>query len=312
TFNEGRRAIMVSVNPLGVQSDGILSEGSQSRGSGLGTTPSFRDTVDLSPNYVFQSKGRLTDFGYQVEVRLPFKSLRFQSGDNQVWGINVDRRIQHSGYEDTWAPVRQANASFLAQSGRLQGLKDLKRGLVLDVNPEVTSRVDGLPSTAATPSSWSYNAARPEVGGNVRWGITSNLNLNGTANPDFSQVEADVQQISYDPRSAVFFPETRPFFVEGSEQFESPNQLIYTRRIASPRAAVKLSGKISGSNLGLLSAVDDRELALTGRTPFYNLLRWRKDLGGQSTTGLVYTDRVEGDNYNRVAASDTRIFFSKL
>jgi hypothetical protein len=187
--------------------------------------------------------------------------------------------------------------------------------LVLDMNPEVTSRVDGLPSPATGvngTSGWNYDATRPEIGGNVRWGITSNLNLNGTANPDFSQVEADVQQVSYDPRSAVFFPETRPFFVEGSEQFESPNQLIYTRRIVSPRAAVKLSGKISGSNVGFLSAVDDRALSATGQTPVYNLLRWRKDLGKQSTTGLVYTDRVEGSNFNRVAASDTRIFFGKL
>ncbi|MBI4521856.1 MAG: carbohydrate binding family 9 domain-containing protein [Gemmatimonadetes bacterium] len=314
TFHEGRRAMVVSVNPLGVQSDGILSEGSQTRGGGLGTTPSFRDTVDLTPNFVFQSKGRVTDFGYQVEIRLPFKSLRFQSNAAQVWGINIDRRVQHSGYEDTWAPVRQASPSFLAQSGRLEGLRGLERGLVLDLTPEVTSRVDGLPFSAGTGGTggWYYDARRPEVGGNVRWGITSNLNLNGTANPDFSQVEADVQQISYDPRSAVFFPETRPFFVEGSEQFESPNNLIYTRRIVSPRGAVKLSGKVSDWNVGFLSAADDRALSATGRTPWYTLLRARTDLGGQSTWGVVSTNRYEGSDYNRVLASDARLFFARL
>src|SRR5207253_326885 len=137
-------------------------------------------------------------------------------------------------------------------------LKGLKRGLVLDVTPEVTSAVDGLPSTPV--GSWRYDASRPEAGGNVRWGITSNLNLNATANPDFSQVEADVQQISYDPRSAVFFPETRPFFVTGNEPFLTPNQLIYTRRIVNPVAAAKLSGKLSGTDIGVVAGVDDAAL----------------------------------------------------
>ena len=313
TFLDGRRATVLSVNPLGIQSDGVLNEGSQASGGGLGTTRSFRDTVDLTPNFVYQSKGQVTDFGYQVEVRVPFKSLRFQPGDRQSWGINVSRRVQHSGYENTWTPVRQASSSFVAQAGRLQDLHGLKRGLVLELTPEVTSRVDGLPVMVSNiRQGWDYDATRPEVGGNVRWGITSNLNLNGTANPDFSQVEADVQQISFDPRSAVFFPETRPFFVEGSEQFEAPNNLIYTRRVVSPRAAVKLSGKISGSNVGFLSAVDDGALTASGRTPVINLLRWRRDLGRQSTIGLVYTDRVEGSNYNRVAAADTRLLFADL
>ena len=105
--------------------------------------------------------------------------------------------------------------------------------------------------------------ARPEFGGNVRWGITSNLTLNGTINPDFSQVEGDIGQVASDSRFALSFPERRPFFVEGSEQFTTPNNLVYTRRIGEPVGAVKLTGKLGSTAIGLLSAVDDRRLSGT-------------------------------------------------
>src|SRR6185295_16493626 len=122
-----------------------------------------------------------------------------------------------------------------------------------------------------------------------------------------------VQQITFDPRSRVFFPETRPFFLEGSEQFSVPNNLIYTRRVVSPIGAAKLSGKVSGLDVGLLSAVDDRSTSTNGQDhPIVNMLRLRHDLGPQSTAGVTYTDRFEGDNYNRVASADTRLIFGKL
>src|SRR5262249_9797657 len=109
------------------------------------------------------------------------------------------------------------------------------------------------------------------------------------------------------------FPEKRPFFLDGAEQFETPNQLIYTRRIVSPLAAVKLSGKLSGTNIGVLSAVDDRTTSATGLDhPVFNLLRLRRDLAGQSTVGLLYTDRIDGDDFNRVAGADARFLFSKI
>ena len=266
--------------------------------------------IDLSPDFVYKSKGRLTAYGYEVEVQVPFKSLRYQSEDVQDWGFNVIRRVQHSGYETTWTEVRQAEASFLAQGGAMTGLTDLRRGLVLDITPEFTSSVAGAP--AEPDAGWEYGKVDPELGGNVRWGITNNLTLNGTVNPDFSQVEADVAQIQFDPRQSLFFPEKRPFFLDGIELFEMPNQLIYTRRIADPRGAVKLTGKVSGTNLALLSAVDARTTSATGDDHrIYNLLRVRRDLGGQSTLGAAYTDKIDGDNYNRVAALDGRFVLAK-
>ena len=154
--------------------------------------------------------------------------------------------------------------------------------------------------------------ADPELGGTVRWGITNNLTLNGTANPDFSQVESDAQEFAFDPRQEIFFSEKRPFFLDGIEQFTTPNQLIYTRRIIQPVAAAKLTGKAFGTDLALLSAVDDRGRPRSpARHPIFNLLRVQRDVGAQSRLGLVYTDKIDGDNYNRVAGADARLVFGE-
>jgi hypothetical protein len=299
TFNDRRRAFMFAVNARGVQSDGMMSEG-----AGGGT--------DLSPDFLFDSKGRVTPNGYEIEMRVPFKSIRYQPTDTQNWGINVVRRVQHSGHEQTWTPAERGQPSFLAQSGTFLDMTQLRRGLVLDVNPVMTQRTTGAP-LSPTDRTWDYRREDPEFGGNVRWGVTSNLTMNGTFRPDFSQVEADVGQVAFDPRAALFFPEKRPFFLEGSENFETPNQLIYTRRITAPEAAAKLNGKIGDLNVGVLSAVDDEGLSATGDdSPLFNLLRLRRDFGAQSTAGLVYTDRIEGDDYNRVAGIDSRAVVAGL
>jgi Domain of unknown function (DUF5916) len=303
TFDDGRQATVLAVNPYGVQSDGALVETGSTTGNGFNTAVVRRESADLSPDYVFESKGRLTDYGYEVEVRVPFKSLRFQPAREQRWGINVTRRVQHSGQEDSWTPAKRASASFLSQSGHLVGLTDLQRGLVLDINPSLTSKTIGGPSAAG----WEYTGGSPELGGSVRWGITNNLNLNGTANPDFSQVESDAGQFQFDPRNEQFFQEKRPFFLDGSEQFNTPNQLIYTRRIVQPVASVKLTGKGLGTDIGLLSAVDDQSASASGEDhPVYNLLRLQRDLGASTRLGMVYTDRIEGGNSNRVAGVDGR------
>jgi len=296
TFDDRRRALLFSINPFGVQSDGTFTDGA-------GT--------DLSPDFHFESKGRLTGYGYEVEVRIPFKSIRYQQTDVQQWGVQVLRRVMHSGHEQTWTPVERGAPSFLAQSGTFVDLSRLQRGLVLDVNPVMTARSTGAPASATDPS-WRYRNEDPEFGGTVRWGVTPNVSLNATVNPDFSQVEADVGQVIYDPRQAISFPEKRPFFLEANENFQVPNSLIYTRRIVAPEAAAKVSGKIGDLNVGILSAVDDEAVAGGGATsPIYNLLRLRRDVGPQSNVGLVYTDRVQGGDYNRVIGVDSRMLLGE-
>ena len=307
TFNDGRQATVFAVNPLGIQADGTIVESNQSRAAGFVGATLARDPADLNPDFVFQSKGRVTADGYIVEIRIPFKSLKYQSASVQSWGLNIVRQEQHSGHEDSWTPARRAGLSFLAQSGTLEGLTDLHRGLVLDVNPELTQRTSGAPATLSN-ASWRYDRERPQVGGNARWGITNNLTLSGTINPDFSQIESDAGQLAFDPRQALFFAEKRPFFLEGTEQFETPHALIYTRRIVQPVGAAKLTGKFSETSLALLSAVDDGD-ARSGERPVFNILRVQRDLGASSKLGLAYTDRLQGANYNRVADIDgSRLF----
>ena len=309
TFHDHRQAYVFGVNPLGVQMDGTIVEQGQALTGGWTPTLSGRVAPDLSQDLVFSSKGRLTEYGYEIEIRIPLKSLKYQSAEAQTWDLNVVRQVQHSGREDSWAPAKRSNSSFLAQSGTLDQLSGLSRGLVLDVNPSLTQKMTGAPSA----NGWGYDRGSPQLGGRVLWGITNTLTLNAAVNPDFAEVESDAGQFVIDPRQALFFPEKRPFFLEGLEAFNTPHNLIYTRRIAQPDAALKLTGKVAGTGLGLLSAADDRTLSPTGRDrAFYNVFRALRDLGGKSRIGFAYTDRVLGDDYNRVADVDGRIVFGDV
>src|SRR5207245_2185531 len=233
-YLDHRRATMFAVNPLGVQEDGVWSDGV---GAGAAGGPSaggrFDATIDLNPDYVYESRGHLTDWGYEVEVRIPVKSRRYQSADPQDWGLQIVRVVQHSGYEETWTPAVRANASFLIQSGRLVGLTALQRGVVLDLTPEFTTKVDGAPGA----SGYDY-----------------------TGTPVFGAT---------------------------------------------------LAGKIGGTGIAYLGAVDNRDSA-TGANPVYNLVRLRRDLGPTSTVGITYTDRIDGDAYNRVLSADARVVWRSI
>ena len=303
TFNDRRRAFFFGANALGVQMDGVRTEGAATAGR------MFGGSVDDSPDYLYDSAGALTDEGYVIELRIPFKSLRFPSGAMQTWGLQIERKIQRTGYTDTWTDVRRASASFLLQAGAITGLHDLERGVVVEAQPFVTVAADGAldPVTGA----FEREDADPEVGVNLRFGFT-NLSLDATINPDFSQVEADAGQISVNERFALFFAEKRPFFLEGIELFATPNQLVYTRRIADPLAGGKVSGKVGSFGIAHLTAVDDGVDG--GGDALFNVTRLRTDLGANSLAGLVFTDRSEldGGAYNRVAAADTRYVFGGM
>jgi hypothetical protein len=221
----------------------------------------------------------------------------------------VLRRVQHSGFQDSWAPAVRANASFLGQAGSLDGLHQLRRGLVLELTPTAVARLDGAP---ADPTGWDYSSAG-ELGGDVRWGIKQSLTLNGTVNPDFSQVEADVGQVLLNERFALFYPEKRPFFLDGLELFDSPNQMIYTRRIVDPAGGLKVAGKQGKTNIGALLALDESEQSWTlDHRPAFGVLRLRHDVGTSSNIGAVLTTREDGDDYSRLVGLDTRLYHSKL
>lgn len=309
TFHDLRRAFVFIVNPLGVQADGTKSEQSGFI-PGSNVMPGQND---LTADFLWESRGHVTPWGYEVEVRIPFRSLRYPMGSSpQTWGLQVVRNVQHSGYQQTWTPARRASASFIAQEGTLVGLTGMHHGQVVELNPELTNAWQGAPATTTPGARWQY-AAQPALGGNVKWGIGSNFVLNGTVKPDFSQVEADALQIATDPRFALFYAEKRPFFVEGAEQFIVPNTWVYTRQIAHPSAAAKVTGRIGESDVALLSAVDDPAASRTGvDKPIVNILRVRRDFLGQSTMGFLVSDRNEGAHYNRLLDGDMRIVFGRL
>ncbi len=316
TNNDRRLAFLFGANALGVQQDGTRSDqfgggagGGSTTGGGIGTGNFLDGNTDLNPDFIFESRGRLVADGYEVEIRIPFKSLRYQEAQVQTWGIQVLRRIQHSGFQDTWAPAVRGNASFLGQSGALEGLRDIRRGLLLEITPTSTARADGAPDGHG---GYDYDTAQ-EFSGDVRWGIRQSLTLNATANPDFSQVEADVGQVVLNERFALFFPDKRPFFLDGLELFDTPNRLIHTRRVVNPDVGVKVAGKLGRTNIAALTAIDSDNQSWNGSsTPVFGIVRLRSDIGRNSTLGGITTVREDGPDHSRLVGADVRLYHDDL
>jgi hypothetical protein len=313
TFNDRRRAFFFVVNPLGVQGDGVRTEGASSAGN------TFGGNIDKSPDYQFDSRGRDTDSGYVVEVRIPFKSLRFPATSPQTWGINIMRDVAATGAQDTWTDARKGRSSVLAQSGTLVGIDEVERGVVLEAQPFVTSSLSGARDPVT--SRFSHDPMQRDAGLNLRVGLPA-LSLDATVNPDFSQVESDAGLVTANERFDLFIDEKRPFFLEGIELFNTPNQLVYTRRIVDPAGGAKLTGKLGRFSIAYLSAFDDmHDRPLPARAPgdstapryaAFNVARIRTDYGGSSVAGLTITDRRQGTFTNTVLAADTRFVFRQL
>ncbi len=305
TFNDQRRAYVIRINPLGVQQDGLWVVGSARERGGFGPP------IDWNPDFVWESSGAVREWGYEIEVRIPFKSIRFRDQEVQEWGLQITRQIARSGYASSWAPITSNVANQLGQFGRLTGLERLDPGLFLEASPTQTVSWQGRYDDA--DGAFLRDGVESDFGFGVTYGITPNLTLDGTYNPDFSQVEADAGQIRVNERFALYLREKRPFFLEGTEIFDLPQQLVYTRSIVNPVAGAKLTGKLGSFSLGYLGAVD--ELADEGQpdgvsNPIANILRVRRDLGSASSVGFAYTDRASSSsNYNRVLGMDGRFQF---
>jgi hypothetical protein len=306
TFNDKRRAYFFGVNPYGIQDDGVRSEG------GFSTSSGMSGSTDRNPDFIWQSKGMKTDYGWVAEIRVPFKSLRWSASAEMTWGLNVQRTTRRTGYDDTWTDVRRANASFLAQAGTITGIRDITRGVVTEFQPTLTAE---LPGSRLPSGSFDRGDPRGEIGLNFRLGFTQ-LTLDGTINPDFSQVESDAGLVTINERFALFFPERRPFFLEGIELFASPNNLVYTRTVSNPLVGAKATGKYGAWTVAHLTALDELDVARDGSpsesNAIVNLTRLRRDIGTNSVAGLTLTNRDESGDYNRVISADTRLVFAKL
>lgn len=298
TFHDRRRAFAFYVNPLGIQQDGMHADGRTS----------------FSPDFIFHSRGRLTESGYEVEIRIPLKSIKFPSDEVQTWGINVARVIPATGAEASWAPRARNEAAELERAGRLTGIHGLRPGRLLEVNPVLTARRDGF----VRDGVFQRGPVEPDAGVNLKYGVTSELTLDATINPDFSQVEADADQITVNERFAVSLAEKRPFFLEGADLFSTMERLVYTRSIVSPVVGARITGKAGPVNVAYLGAVDDAPLNAPARyapspeRATVHVGRVLRDFGaGGSTLGALATLRETGGAFNRVAAGDARVRFGE-
>jgi hypothetical protein len=302
TFDDHRQAYVFYVNPLGIQTDGLWIEGMQQR---LATSVS----IDYNPDFLWESDGRVTDDGWVAEIKVPFTTLRFRQAPVQDWGIQLARGIRRKGFKQSWAPLTRNISNTLEQSGSLVGLQGLQPRRLFEVNPVATGKRVGQ----AVDGVYQQEAFQPDFGLNSRVGLTQNLVLDATFNPDFSQVETDANRITVNERFALFFPEKRPFFLEGTEVFRTPSNLVHTRQIADPIGGAKLTGKIGAFNVGYLGALDEAPKTMHGgdNSAVFNLFRARSDVGGGSTVGVLYTDRsvLRTGRFNRVVAGDARLLF---
>lgn len=264
TYDDRRRAYILWFNPLGIQQDGIYTEG---RGA------------DFSVDIVMESKGVIEDWGWSVEVKIPFKSMRYAAGKGKQWGFNAARNIQRfNGEFDQWLPDDRDVSGFLIKHGKITGLDDVKYERTLEIVPSITVSEAGLrkrtigksgfaqfgvydpiynPIGLQDPGKFTNDPIKNELGVNLKYTISPNVTLDAAINPDYAEIEADAPVVAANQRFPIFFQEKRPFFLEGKEIFESSLQPFYSRTIVDPDYAVKLTGKMGKNTFGFFAASDN-------------------------------------------------------
>lgn len=317
TYHDHRNGFYFETNPMGAQFDAqIIGEGGA---GGFGGGSTFNENWDA----VWEAAGRTTDFGWEVEMAIPFWSLRFDRSALDAWGINFRRSIRRKSEEAYWAPVpRQFSATRLSLSGLLVGLEEIARPRNLQVKPFALGDVSQLPSgPAGRPFSSHDTSFGGDIGVDLKWSITPNLTLDATANTDFAQVEADDVQINL-TRFPLFFPEKREFFLENAGLFDFGNTGFggirmlgfHSRRIGiesgrpvSILGGARLTGKTGGWNIGLLDMQTDDITELGLPSENHGVVRVRRELGSRSSVGLLYTNRQAfGERWNRAIGFDGR------
>jgi hypothetical protein len=310
TRNSGRTATFFVVTPLNIQYDAVTDDSSGE---------------DSSPDFFWDSATRLTEKGWTLEIRIPFSSLRYRRADPQTWGIMLYRnypRDRHYQFFSTKLP-RKDNC-FICRSNQLTGLEHLPGGGHLVAAPYVSASELAHPR-GDVGSPLVGDPVKPHAGLDVKYTPGADSAIDFTINPDFSQVEADTAQISANERFALFFPEKRPFFLEGIDLFQTPIQAVYTRTIASPDWGGRITGKQNGFRYTLLVANDKgggsvilpgpngSDLATQTFASTDVVARVKRDIG-LSSVGVLVTDREahreesvagdDGSGHNRVIGPD--------
>lgn len=303
TFNDERRAFEFFVNPLGVQMDLIYDD--------------VNSSEDESWNGLWKSSGRLTEFGYQVEFAIPFSTLRFaRSSGPQIWGIDILRKRPRD-FDQRLAinPLAREVNCYLCQFSKIRGFEGISSGRNIELNPTLTSARFDSRAEDDPAGPLLEGDETTDLGLTASWGISPNMTLSGTLQPDFSQVEADTAQLDINNRFALFFAERRPFFLESAELFSSPLDIVFTRNVAAPKWGAKLTGKQGKHAIGVFVAEDEQTNLLfpgsqgsdAGRFDFNStdsVVRYRHDIGSSSAIGLLATQRQGAGYSNEVAGVD--------
>jgi hypothetical protein len=310
TFNDQRSGYEFFVNPLGAQADMRMDDS-----NGWNEDPSW--------DAIWDSAGKITDFGYVVEMSIPFTALRFPQIDGELtWNV--------AGWRNYPRDIRRQMATYprdrnikcnLCQFDQLVGFKSIKPSRNFQLTPTLTvSRQD---QKSDVPGSWEKGNSDVEPGLDIRWGITQDMVLNATINPDFSQVEADAGQLDVNNTYSLFYPEKRPFFLDGSSYFDTSSfNFVHTRNIAEPDVGVKLTGKTEQHSYGLMVANDNNTsflipgnagsgIATLDEGSDVVIARYKLDVGERNDVGVLITNREASNYKNTLVSIDGNYWFSQ-
>ncbi|MGA2585514.1 MAG: DUF5916 domain-containing protein [Candidatus Aminicenantales bacterium] len=298
TYNTMQSGYGFIVNPLGIQGDGIMD---------------IQGNLSNDQDFIWDSKGQIDDQGYTVECRVPLQSIRFPGGKTITMRLGIFRQLVRTSESASAPPLSPDKGSIIAQTQPIS-LTGLKYQRVVEILPAVTysnklAIQDGVLKRDERNTDFSLTG---------KVGLTSNLTLDAAVNPDFSQVESDAGQVDINLRYALYFPEKRPFFLEGNDYFqfagnteEAPLMaLVHTRTIADPDYGFKLSGRLGAKNTIAAIYARDYEPDSNDEHPTFSIFRIRHALKEDSYIGGFYTARDVRDGYNRVVGGDGRIRLS--
>lgn len=298
TFHDGHRAYMFFVNALGVQRDGITTEG---------------QADDYSFDAVWYSEGRVTADGYAVWIAIPFKSLRFPREAVNSWGIALSRNVPHNREIDTWPQITDRVDAFVPQFGTADGLSRISPARNVQLTPygffsrqRFLDEASGAMPSLRTKTEWRGGLDAKVV-------LHNAFTIDATVNPDFSQIESDEPQVTINQRYEVYFPERRPFFTESAGFFETPETLFFSRRIVDPQYGLRATGKLNHWVLGALF-LDDRAPGKRldasdpgfGQRAYIGAGRVQYEFSGQTNIGFFYSRRQFGARSNQVFSLDAR------
>lgn len=305
TFNDRRQSYYFAANPLGVQLDA--------------SWPEVGGQYDQSFDAVWHSQGQRTAEGFIVMISVPFRSLRFSPAETQTWGVYFSRWVGRSGEWSFWPAISAKQGSFLNQTASLSGIRGVSTGRNAQLIPYANYRgFKALDRRDPQLPRFVTDKLDPAVGLDAKLVVKDRFVVDVAANPDFSQVESDAPQITANQRFEVFFPEKRPFFLENAGYFQTPSTLLFTRRLADPSVGLKVTGKTAGWTVGMLAANDQAPgRRVADNDPASGVAAWAaagrltRDIGAQSSIGVLSTVRRLQGATNSVVSADARVRLSK-